>query len=127
MKTFEKNITSIQNAINNNKKLVFIKKNKKIYFFLDFLIREGFLLSYHTVSKTIIISLKYTNNGINLIQKFNLISKISRIILYKKAQNFPNNNLLCYLINTIKGYSKNTTYVRKKKRMQSGKFVLTII
>jgi ribosomal protein S8 len=116
----------IQSAINGKKDFVFIKKNRNLFFFLDLLVREGFILSYVTTSFYIKVFLKYDQIGLSPISKIRFISTVSRILKIKRYQQQYSSTNSVYVVGTPMGYRLYKTKKNLIIEHNSGSLICSI-
>jgi small subunit ribosomal protein S8 len=109
-------VGQLRNGIQNKKEFIIIKKSKKMYSFLDFLIKQRFILNYNIQKSKLFIALRYDVCGELVLKNILLVSKKTRFIFIKYKLLFYLKNLaIHYILLTNQGYM--THFLAKEKKI----------
>lgn len=109
-------ITLIRNGLHNKKHFVLIQRSMILYSFLDFLIKQGFILSYSFYNDNYLkVYLRYNQYGKLILRDIRLLStKSRRFYIHYHFLKKVKSSVLIFIVSTTKGYLTHQQALQQK-------------
>lgn len=109
-------ITLIRNGLHNKKHFVLIQRSMILYSFLDFLIKQGFILSYSFYNDNYLkVYLRYNQYGKLILRDIRLLStKSRRFYIHHHFLKKVKSSVLIFIVSTTKGYLTHQQALQQK-------------
>ncbi len=109
-------ITLIRNGLKNKKHFVLIQKSIILYSFLNFLIKQGFILSFMEYNTNYLkVYLRYDQYGKLILRDIKLLStKSRRLYVHYNFLKYIKSSVCVFILSTTKGYLTHQQAINQK-------------